>query len=167
MFGHRLHLVVGDALAIRLPATPSAVANPPMVPGEFCFAVGSPGRERLFTHVLVERLADAGVRDIWLHQFDYLGMDIAYGPGPTLVRAGTALGFEVSFPHRGWRALGPGSAVRRALPALGRLYPDAPVLLGEALVPLALVPATTTASLAIRHSIVRLHRPASTQGVLQ
>lgn len=164
---HRLRLLVGNAREIRLPSAPSAVANPPMLPGEPGFTVGPKGAERLFAHALVERLAGAGVRDIWLHQFDFLGIDVAYGDHPTLARVATAAGFEISFPHRGWRAVGQASAVRHALPALARLFPDAPARLGTTELPLARIPTRTSEPVAIRHTIARLHRPVITKGVPQ
>ena len=165
----RFELIVGDALDIELPHGRSVVANPPMLPTEPWFSLPSPeGGEALFWMALLRRLAErSDVADIWLHLFDFQGVGRRFGSFPSVEEVAAKAGFEVGYPHRGWRAVGPGSAIPAALPALSRLFPEAIANVGGSDVRFADLPHEVTRPLLIRHSIVRLHRPRALQGGLR
>jgi SAM-dependent methyltransferase len=164
--GRRFRLLQGDALTVDLPSAPSVTVNPPMLPTEPWFAVrGRDGREELFVHAMFARLARRpATADIWIHLFDYQGIDRSSGTYPALAAVAAREAFEISYPHRGWRAIGPASAIRVALPALARLFPDAIAVADGREVRFTDLMRHTPTSLLIRHSIVRLHRPGIMTG---
>jgi SAM-dependent methyltransferase len=166
--GRRLSVLVADGLVAPLPtAVISATVNPPLLPGEQGWLLTSGERRQPFAHAIVERLAAVpSLSDIWVHLFDFWGVDVPYADRPTLVQVASANGFEIGYPHRGWRAVGQESAIRAALPDLARLFPATPVRVGSAQLPIADVLSDTPDLLHIRHTIARLHRPASRKGVL-
>ncbi|MHB8959976.1 MAG: methyltransferase [Candidatus Limnocylindrales bacterium] len=165
----RYRVIRGDALAIRLPEAQSVVVNPPMLPTEGWFA--NPGRASAregFAAALVRRLGvQRRTTDVWIHLFDFMGIERSYGWGTPLVDVAADAGFEMSFPHRGWRAVGPSSRIRDALPQLARLFPEAPSLVEGTPRPLSELADIGARSLLIPHSIVRLHRPGLLIGDLQ
>lgn len=167
--GDRLHVVPGDALSVPLPDAPSVVVNPPMLPTEPWFvAPCGDGPPELFAHALLRRLADNKTTgNIWLHAFDFLGLDSPTGASPSLARIAADVGFELSYPHRGWRAVGPTSAIRDALPALSRLFPEALAWADGRQRRFAELKRADSPDLLIRHSIVRLNRPALVPGDLR
>jgi hypothetical protein len=73
-------------------------------------------------------------------------------------------GFEVSYPHRGWRACGPTSAITAALPALCRQLPEAIASIAGSEKRFADLPRDGAGPLLIRHSIVRLNRTTALTG---
>lgn len=166
--GDRFRAIAGDAFATDLPRVGSVVANPPMLPTEpgFSFPAGG-GRRRLFWTRLVEALADrAELVDVWLHLFDFQGVDRAWGRYPSVEEVARAHGLEVGLPHRGWRASGPASSITRAVPALRRVFPEARVRTGPDGEErrLADLPGAAALPLMVPHSIVRLTRSSSAGG---
>ncbi len=164
--GDRFRVLRGDALGIRLPEARSAVVNPPMLPTESWWEAprrSSPGEG--FAAALVRRLgAQPGTSDIWIHLFDFHGIERSFGWGTPLVQVATEFGFEVSFPHRGWRAVGPTSRIRDALPQLVRVFPDATALVDGAPIRLSEARPIGAGQLLIPHSVVRLHRAPTANG---
>lgn len=167
--GDRLHVIRGDALVVRLPAAPSLVANPPMLPTERWFEAPakSPQREG-FAAALARRFgALESTADIWIHLFDFHGIDRSYGWGTPIAQVAAELGFELSLPHHGWRAIGPTSRVRDALPQLARLFPEADAQVDGAPARLGELGHVDARPLLIPHSVVRLHRATAANGVLR
>lgn len=164
----RMQVLAGDAFAIPLPRAPSVAANPPMLPAEPGFSFRSrAGGEELFWEKLVRVLARrAEVADVWLHLFDFQGVGGRFGNFPSVDELARTGGFEVSYPHRGWRACGPRSAITSALPTLRRLFPDARARLGDTEARFGELACAPQAPLLIPHSIVRLHRAPATSGGL-
>lgn len=165
----RFNVVVGDALDIGLPHGRSVVSNPPMLPTEPWFSLPSPeGGEALFWMALVRRVAAwPEVADVWLHLFDFQGVGRRSGSFPTVEELASAEGFEVGYPHRGWRAVGPGSAIVAALPALRPLFPAAIANVNGIDVRFADLPHDLRGQVLIHHSIVRLHRARAARGDLR
>lgn len=164
----RLEVRIADVLAVTLPDAYSVVANPPLLPTEPWFTVPRrDGPPELFPHALLRRLAGQPLTsDVWLHLFDFVGIDVPSGGFPSLVRAAGDLGFELSVPHRGWRAVGPSSAIRGALPELAQLFPNAVAWVDGRERRFEEVKDGGARELLIRHSIVRLNRPALPAGDL-
>ena len=167
--GDRFRVVRGDALAVRLPDAPSVVVNPPMLPTEGWFEAPAASWPREgFAAALVRRLGARRVTsDIWIHLFDFQGIERSFGWGTPIARVAAEFGFELSYPHRGWRAVGPTSRVRDALPQLARLFPDARALIDGAPVRLDELRPAEAYALLIPHSVVRLHRAPTANGALR
>jgi SAM-dependent methyltransferase len=165
----RFSVVVGDVLDIGLPRGRSVVSNPPMLPSEPWFSLPSPdGGEVLFWMALVRRVAAfPEVADVWMHLFDFQGVGRRSGRFLTVEELASAEGFEVGYPHRGWRAVGPGSAIAAALPALRRLFPAAIANVNGVDVRFADLPNEVRGPILIHHSIVRLHRARPFSGDLR
>ncbi len=164
--GDRFRVIRGDALATRLPDAPSVVVNPPLLPTEGWFAppAASSPREG-FAAALVRRLGERqATSDIWIHLFDFHGIDRSFGWGTPIAQVAADLGFELGLPHRGWRAVGPTSRIRDALPLLALLFPDARAIVDGAPARLQELRTIETRPLLIPHSVVRLHRTQSPNG---
>ena len=165
----RFRVITGDAFGVDLPHARSYVANPPMLPTEPWFSLPTPGGgEALFWAALLRRLAErTEALDIWLHLFDFQGVGSRSGGFPTVEEVAAAQGLEVGYPHRGWRAIGPGSAILAALPALSRLFPAALAKVDGLDVRFADLPRNPDRPVLIRHSVVRLHRARPTTGEIR
>ncbi len=162
----RFRLVLGDVFAASLPAARSVVANPPRLPTAAGLSVPSRrGDEELFGTRLVRHLAARpDVADIWLHLFDFHGVGRRSGRFPTIEEVAASEGYEVSYPHRGWRACGPDSAIRGAIPALRRLFPEGRAVIAGQELQFADLPPAPAWPLLIEHSIVRLNRAPTHHG---
>jgi hypothetical protein len=140
-----------------------------MLPSEPWFSLPSPdGGEVLFWMALVRRVAAfPEVADVWMHLFDFQGVGRRSGSFSTVEEVASVEGFEVGYPHRGWRAVGPGSAIAAALPALRRLFPAAIANVKGIDVSFADLPHDLGGQVLIHHSIVRLHRVRAARGDLR
>ncbi len=167
--GDRFRVIRGDALVVRLPDSPSVVLNPPMLPTEAWFeAPAKSTPHEGFAAAIIRRLgAQQTTTDIWIHLFDVHGIDRSFGWGTPVAHVAAEFGFELSFPHRGWRAVGPASRVREALPQLARLFPEALALVDGAPTRLRALGRPDARRLLIPHSVVRLHRSPTSNGALR
>jgi SAM-dependent methyltransferase len=166
---NRFSVITGDVFTVPLPHARSVVANPPMLPSEPWFTMpAGPTREALFWTALLRRLGDRpDVADVLFHLFDFQGVGRRFGELPAIEEVARQEGFEVSYPHRGWRACGPSSAIWKALPALGRLFPEAIASVSGGELRFADLPRDVVPPLFIRHSIVRLNRARPLAGDLR
>lgn len=157
----RIKIICADVFTVKLPPSDAVCCNPPLLPDEQCFFVGSTTRN-LFSQALVEKMdREQTSQLIYLHQFDFHGISERTGKLPCLAELANALGFSVTSLYKGIRQIGKNSRIRYNLPQLVKFFPEGTVLVDDLEIPmykLSNVYTSTTDNLSIYQSVVRLSR---------
>jgi len=95
---------------------------------------------------------------LWLLLFDFQDVGARFSEFPTISEIGGPKRFSVGIAHRGWRAIAPSSSVRKALPALRRVFPEGRIRVGRRERRFVDLEVDATVPLSIAHSIVHLAR---------
>ena len=119
------HVVCGDMCFMPFSRADAVCSNPPLLPGEPGFILRSPrGARELFWHLLVEEANSHGVHLIYIHLYDFHGIEERTGDWLCLEEVALREGYRVTYPYRGVRYVGLSSNIRSKIPALRDYFPN-------------------------------------------
>lgn len=157
----RVQIICSDIFKTQLPNSDAICCNPPLLPDEQAFFVdGTPGN--LFWKSLIEKIdKEQASQFIYLHLFDFHGINHRTGELPCLEEVARTTGFSIVTLYSGVRQIGENSRIRYNLPQLVNYFPEGTVLVDDSEVPICRFSSSytnTVSNLYIYQSIVRLSR---------
>lgn len=158
----RVHLICADVFKTKLPISNAICCNPPLLPDECGFLVDEQTTQNLFWKALIEKISTEGISQlIYLHLFDFHGINHRTGALPCVEEIASTTGFSVATLYRGIRQIGENSRVRYNLPQLVDYFPEGTVIVDDLEIPIhrfSSIFANTIGNLYTYQSIVRLSR---------
>ncbi len=157
----RVQIICADIFKTQLPASDAICSNPPLLPDEQGFFADVTNRN-LFWMGLIKKINMENVSPlIYLHLFDFHGIDHRTGELPCLEEIADSAGFSVATLYRGIRQIGENSRIRYNLHQLINYFPEGTVVVNDSEIPIYQFPSVytnTVGNLFIHQSIVRLSR---------
>lgn len=158
----RVQIICADVFKTQLPSSEAICCNPPLLPNEHGFLIGEQLTQNLFWKTLIEKVDTEGISPlIYLHLFDFHGINHRSGRLPSLQEVAKITGFSVVTLYRGVRKIGESSRIRHNLPQLVNYFPEGTMIVDESEMPIykfSSVYTNTVNNLSIYQSIVRLSR---------
>ncbi|MEK7617474.1 MAG: methyltransferase [Patescibacteria group bacterium] len=158
----RVQIMCADVFKTHLPISDAICCNPPLLPAEQGFFTDEGISQNLFWKILVEKIHTEEVSPlIYLHLFDFHGINHRTGKLPSLEEVASTTGFSMAILYRGIRQIGENSRVRYNLPELADYFPEGSVIVDDSEVlmyTLSNIYINTVANLSIHQSIIRLSR---------
>lgn len=158
---NRVQIICADIFKTQLPNSDAICCNPPLLPDEQGFFVdGTPGN--LFWKSLIEKVGNEQASQfIYLHLFDFHGINHRTGELPCLEEVARTTGFSIVTLYSGVRQIGENSRIRYNLPQLVNYFPEGTVMVDDSEVPIYRFSSSytnTVSNLYIYQSIIRLSR---------
>lgn len=158
----RVQIICVDVFRTQLPISDAVCCNPPLLPDEHGFFTDEGTTQNLFWKTLIEKISTEEVSPlIYLHLFDFHGINHRTGELPCLEEIANNTGFSVAILYRGVRQIGENSRIRYNLPELVDYFPEGTVIVDDLEVPIYRFSSSytnTVSNLYIHQSIVRLSR---------
>lgn len=158
----RVGIICADVFKTKLPTSDAVCCNPPLLPDERGFFAEEQTTQYLFWKALIEKISTEEIAQlVYLHLFDFHGINHRSGRLPSLQEVAKTTGFSVATMYRGVRKIGENSRIRRNLTQLVDYFPEGTLLVDDSEVPIykfSSIYTNTIDNLYTYQSIVRLSR---------
>lgn len=133
----RVQIICADVFKTKLPISDAICCNPPLLPDEHGFSSYEGITQNLFWKSLIEKINREEVSPlIYLHLFDFHGINHRTGEQPCLEEVASTTGFSVATLYRGIRQIGENSRVRYNLPQLANYFPEGIIVVDDSEIPI-------------------------------
>jgi methylase of polypeptide subunit release factors len=120
-----------DLTSLPIEGADAFCCNPPLVPGELGFTLHSSNEPIPFWICLVEQAKRLGVPRVFVHLYDFHGVEQRTGDWPSAEEIAQKHGYKISYLYRGVRYVGLASSIRRSLALIGSYFPRGIVYIDE------------------------------------